>query len=223
MDITRGFDIRIVTEADARGEQIPVKSSMVYDVEGETAILAQTSPPIPESMRSGNIVVTFLVRKNGAMARRGFSARIVEFIDYTLSSGETVRALKVERIGELEDCCVRMRYRVRPMSTSGISMIVDGTKVSIVDISLGGAKICYDKSLRLERDTVVKAKIDIDGRTYAIEAHLLRTSNGASEGFTDDLCFAALRFMGIDKKVEDVLSQKIRDIERQALSRGIVP
>jgi hypothetical protein len=223
MDITRGFDVRIATETDARGEQIPAKSSVVYDAQGETAILAQTYPPIPESMRSKNIIVTFLVRKDGVVARHGFSARIVEFIDYSLSSGERVKAVKVERIGEPEPYCVRMCYRVHPTSTSGLSMAIAGTEVSVVDISLGGAKICYDESLRLERDTLVKASIGVDGKIFAIEAHLLRTWNGADEGFSDDLGFAALRFMGMDKRVEDVLSQKIRDIERQALSKGVVP
>ena len=223
MDITRGFDIRIAGETDATGEDVPVKSSVVYDAQGETAILAQTYPPIPESMRSRNIIVTFLVRKNGVMARHGFSARIAEFIDYSLSSGERVKAVKVERIGEPEPYCVRMRYRVHPTSTSGLSMMVDGTEVSVIDISLGGVKICYDESLRLERDTLVKARLSLDGRIFVIEAHLLRTWSGADEGLSDDLRFAAMRFMGIDEKMEDVLSQKIRDIERQALSRGIVP
>jgi len=86
MDIARGFDIRIASETCATDEDVPVKSSVVYDAQGETAILAQTYPPIPESMRSRNIIVTFLVRKNGVMARHGFSARIAEFIDYSLST-----------------------------------------------------------------------------------------------------------------------------------------
>ncbi|HUJ69163.1 MAG TPA: hypothetical protein VLW86_06545, partial [Syntrophorhabdales bacterium] len=201
----------------------PVKSSKVYDAQGDILILAQTYPPLPESMRRKDIIVTFLTRRNGVMARHGFSARIVELIDYSLSSGEKVKALEVERIGEPEPYCVRMCYRVHPTNQSGLSMMIDGTKVSLIDISLGGAKVCYDESLWLESDTVAKASIDMDGRTYVIEAHLLRTWSGASEGFSDDLRFAALQFMHMPKKVEDALSQKIRDIERQALSKGILP
>lgn len=223
MDITRGFDIRIVTETNATGAETLVKSSKVYDARGKILILAQTYPPLPESMRRKDIIITFLIRRNGAMARHGFSARIVDLIDYSLGSGEKVAALEVERIGEPEPYCVRMCYRVHPTNQSGLSMRIDGTKVSLIDISLGGAKVCYDESLRLEPDTVANASIDIEGRTYVIEAHLLRTWNGASEGFSDDLRFAALQFMHMQKKVEDALSQKIRDIERQALSKGILP
>lgn len=223
MDLTRGFDVRIVIETDAAGEQILVKSSMVCDVEGETAILAQTYPPIPESMLGKDITVTFLTRKNGNMVREGFSARIVEFIDRSRSPDQIFKALKVERIGEPKPYCVRMCYRVRPMNQCGLSMTIYGTKVSVIDISLGGAKISYHQSLELMPHTLVNVSLDVDGRTYVIEAHILRTWNGASVEFTDDLWFAALKFTYTDKRVEDALSQKIRDIERQALRKGMIP
>jgi len=63
----------------------------------------------------------------------------------------------------------------------------------------------------------VNASIGMTERAYKLEARILRTWEGTDEGFHPDLRFAAMEFTRMDKTVEDALSQKILDMERESL------
>ena len=67
-DMSPGLTIRIVTGIDVPREIIFVKASTVYEVKGQTAILAQTDPPLLTSTLHKDIIVTYLVKRNEAMA-----------------------------------------------------------------------------------------------------------------------------------------------------------
>jgi hypothetical protein len=216
MDIRPGQNVRIVTDVDLDKERITVKGSIVYDVQGTTILLAQTDPPVLKSMLGKEIAVTYLTTEKGKTVRDGFPGKITEFVDYTLSSGTPVKALKVEPTGEPKRYNVRMFYRVSPTGRSGIAMSIHGSPVNLLDLSLGGAKISYDPSLKLHEDTMAKTSLAMNEKIYDLEARILRTWDGASEGFDHGLMFAAIEFQVVTKAFEQVLSQKIRDIEREA-------
>jgi hypothetical protein len=219
MDIKPGLSIRIVTEVDVTRERIHVRGSIIYDVKEETAILAQTDPPILKSMLHKEVTITYLTKKNDVMVRHGFPARIVEFIDYSLNSGQQVRALMVERTGNEQPYSIRMSYRAAPTTKSELSMTIYGTVVNVLDISLGGARFSYDKSLKLEPDAIVNANIEMEGRPYSLEARILRTWYGDSEGPRHDLRFASAEFVNMSRTVEHALSRKIHEIERESLHK----
>ena len=149
------------------------------------------------------------------MQRYGFPVRIVESIDYTLSSGKLVKALVTEKTGEERPFDVRMFYRVAPTGHCDVSMTIHGTPIHVLDISLGGAKVSHDKSLELQSNAVVYASIEMNGRYYSFGARVLRTWEG--EDFK--LRFASMEFTNMDKRLQYVLSQKIRGIERESLPK----
>ncbi len=223
MDIKPGLSIRIVTEVDVTRERIHVKGSIIYDVKEGTAILAQTDPPILKSMLHKEVTITYLTKDKDVMVRHGFPARIVEFIDYNLNSGQQVRALVVERTGNEQPYSIRMSYRVAPTGRSELTMTIYGTAINILDISLGGARFTYDKSLKLEPDAIVNASIEMDGRPYGLEARILRTWYGDSEGVNHGLRFASAEFVNMSKTVEYALSRKIHEVERESLHKGDRP
>ena len=217
MDIKPGLNVRIVTEIDETTDRISAKASKVYDVDSQKIILAQTDPPILKSMLHKDIVITYMVSKNDVTARHGFRATILEFIDYGLDSNEMVKALVVRSTGDARPYSIRRFYRVIPTSRSGLSMIIRGQPVNVLDISLGGAKISHDEHINLEPDTVANVSMDMNRKTYIVKARILRVWDRISEGFKNDVRFAALEFLDIDKSVELVLAQKIRDMEREWL------
>lgn len=219
MDIKPGNTVRIVTGSDPAREKVFVKGSVAYDVRDHTAILAQTDPPILASMLGNEVIVTYLIRKNDVMVRHGVHGRIVEFFDYVLASGRMAKAVKVEMVGEAEPYSVRTTFRVAPTGHSSISMAIRGTAIKVLDISLGGARFSYHKSLDLQPTTVVSASLKMDGRTYGLEARVLRTRDGINEGFGHDLRFASVEFVNLDRAVEHALSRKIRAVERESLPR----
>jgi len=222
MDLKPGLSVRIVTDLDVPREIIFVKNSIVYDAKEWTVILAQTDPPLLKSMLYKGIVVTYLVERNEVMVRHGFSGRIVGFTDYALESGEMVKALVVERTGEERPYDIRMFYRVVPTGQSNLSMTIHGTTMNVLDLSLGGAKVSYDKSAKLQSNTVVNASMEMGGRSYTFVARILRTWDGESEGLSPNLQFASVEFTNMDETVEHALLQKIRSIERESLqNKGI--
>lgn len=221
MSVRPGLSTKIVTDIDEAKERIVVKGSTVYDVQEPSIILAQTDPPILKSMLHKELTVTYLVREKDDTVRHGFSAELVEFIDYRLNSGQQVKALVVKKTGPEKLCNIRMSYRVNPTGHSAITMSVLANTVNIIDISLGGVKITYGTSLVLKSDDIVQVGLEIDGRTYTSEARILRTWQGDHEGARHDLWFATAEFANMKRTVEYALSRKILDIERESRQREV--
>jgi hypothetical protein len=220
MDITPGHTVRIVLGPEPGKTKVYVRGSVAYDVREQTAILAQTDPPILSPKLGSEIVVTYLVGKNDVMARYGVRARIADFVDYLLASGKMVKALRVEMIGEAGPYSVRTTSRVAPTGTSSLSMAIRGTAIRVIDISLGGARFSYHKSLDLQPATVVSASIKVDGTTYGLEARVLRTRDGNGEGLSHEIGYASVEFLNLDRTVEYALSRKIRAVERESFRKG---
>jgi hypothetical protein len=216
MSIRPGLNVRIVTDIDVTKERVFVKGSTVYDVQEPVIILAQTDPPILKSMLHKKAIVTYLIKKKDKAVRYGFAAELVEFIDYSLNSGQQVKALLARRTGPEKPYSIRMSYRVGTTGRSKISMSVFRNRVNIIDISLGGAKFTYGSPLVLESDDTAPIGLEIGGKVYALEAHILRTWHGDYEGARRDLWFASAEFVNMSKMVERVLSSKIHDIERES-------
>jgi hypothetical protein len=218
MNIRPGTSTRVVTEIDPANDKIRVGSSLVYDARGSTIILAQTDPPVPKSMLGGQVIVTYLVKEKGDLVRHGFPARVCEFVDYDLNSGQFAKAIAVEKTGEPSPYSIRMFYRVTPSEKNRLTMSILGKRVNIVDISLGGARINYSKPVALHPDTVFPVRLEIDGRFYDLDARVLRV--WFVEGHTVGRLhhFASIEFAEIDKNLETALSRKIHDIERLAIA-----
>jgi hypothetical protein len=219
MALRPGLSTRIVTDVDVTKERILVKGSIVYDVQEPTVILAQTDPPILKSMLHRDVIVTYLTKEKDDEVRYGFTAELVEFIDYSLSSGQEVKALVVKRTGPEKPYSIRMSYRVAPTGRSNMIMSVYANKVNIIDISVGGAKFTYAASLTLKADEIVQVGLEIDGRDYTLEARILRAWQGDSQGASSHLWFASAEFVNTSKTMEQVLSRKIREIELESRQR----
>ncbi len=223
MSIRPGLSARIVTDMDVVKERILVKGSTVHDVQEPVIILAQTQPPILKSMLHKEVIVTYLIKEKGNAVRHGFTAELVEFIDYALSSGQQAKALVVKRTGPEKPYNIRRFYRVSPTGRSNISVSVFANKVNIIDVSLGGVKISYGEPLDLKPDEIVRIDLKIDERVYALEACILKTWEEDYEGARPDLRFASAEFVVMSRTAQHALSLKIHDIERESLQRETRP
>jgi len=223
MSIRPGLNVRIVTDPDVAKERILVKGSTVHDVQEPVIILAQTDPPILKSMLHKEVIVTYLIKEKGNAVRHGFPAELVEFIDYTLSSGQQTKALVVKRTGPEKPYNIRRFYRVSPTGRSSISMSIFTNNVNIIDVSLGGAKIAYSAPLDLKPDEIVRIDLKIEGKVYALEARTLTTWEEDYEGVRRDLWFASVEFVNMSRTAQYALALKIQDIERESLQRETAP
>jgi hypothetical protein len=210
MGIVPGLNVKIVVEKDHREGDILVMDSMVYEVSGETLVLAQTAPPIDSGVCSGKITVTYLAEEENGPARYGFPAVITTHIeDYQAAAGRQVQALLVTRNGDPASYSMRTCYRVEPTSTSRLDLYVHDEKAAIADISLGGVRFGYDRSIPLEAGAPVKLRFDMAGEGYTIDATVLRTSYG--KGRTR---FAVAQFTRVTGRFEQALARRIYAIER---------
>jgi hypothetical protein len=221
MTIVPGLNVKLVMEVDPQTEQINTRNSTVYDVDGERLVLAQTEPAIGNSMLRKAITVTYLVKEKSGLVRYGFSAVVTGFIDYHgLMSTRDVEALSVRKRANPTPYNIRRCYRVEPTGRSGLEMSVHAKKVNILDISLGGVKFTYGAdSLELYPASVVEFHFDIGGIICKTDATILRVWNEEDEGLRRGLSFAAAEFLNVTRIFERELSRKIRDIERDDLSK----
>ncbi len=217
MSLRPELSVKLVVEADNRRERINARNSVIYNVNGETLILAQPEPSIKSSMLNKEIIVTYLVMENDRHLRYGFSALVTELIDwYELASGQRVRAIAVRKCSDPKPYDIRMCYRVGPSSKSGLDASIYDEKINVIDISLGGIKFSYDRSLPLEPNKVVEVHLAIAAAVYGIEARIIRTWKVEHERFKTELRFAAAEFLNVSGKIEQELSRKILDIERES-------
>jgi hypothetical protein len=220
MSIRPGLDVKVIVETDQRIEKIYQRNSQIYDIDGDSVILAQTEPSIKSSLLSQEIVVTYLMKEKHTYLRYGVSAVIAEFIDrYQLISKQHVRAIMVHKRSDPKPYNTRMWYRVQPTSKSGLDASICGKKVNVIDISLGGIRFSHDKTLQLERNNVIEVCFGMAGGVYTIEARIIRTWETEIERFRRGLGFAAAEFLNVSLRTEQELSRKICDIERENLSR----
>ena len=161
-------------------------------------------------------IVTYVTKEKKGAVRHGFTAELFEIIDYSLGSGEQVKALVVRRTGPEKPYNIRMSYRTVPTGFSNVTMSIFASSVNIIDISLGGVKFTYGTPLVLMFDEIAPIGLEIGGKVYTLEAHILRTWQGDYEGARRHLWFASAEFMNMSKTVEHALSRKIYDIERES-------
>jgi hypothetical protein len=116
-----------------------------------------------------------------------------------------------------------MFHRVEPTSRSRLSMILSREPANVLDISCGGAKLSYPKTLLMRPNTFSEASLHIDSRVYSVRARIVRTWDGSIEGSVQGLRFAAIEFLHSDSNLGRVLSRKIREIEVESRHEGAPP
>ncbi len=209
-----GLNVRVVTDVDIWQETITVRSSTVFDATGERIVIAQTEPPLTRPGQE--IVITYLIRENERSVRHGFPAQLVDSIDYFLSSGERVKALLLEKKGEPRPYSTRMFFRITPTPGSHLDMFIRGQKVTIVDISLRGARLSHERDFGLQTGETVTVSLDIGQRSYKFEARITRTWESADILLRRERTFASIEFLNLSAVAQRVLLHRLQQIERES-------
>jgi hypothetical protein len=218
MHIKPGQSVTIVVSEDVMTGRIDVRNSTTYDVLSGEVILAQTDPPIRQSYLNKTVVVTYLIKEKGGSNRFGFHAKITKFIkDYELSSRQTQPALVIIPEGIETPYNLRMYYRIEPPDDSGFGMVIDGQKVNLLDISIGGARFSHNRIHVFRLRQTLKITLNIDGEEFEVMARALRIWEESER----NLEFVSVQFLDLDKKLVDLLGRKIIDVERRLRFREV--
>ena len=216
-----GLNVNIIFTLDIEKETADVRGAIIYDITGRDVILSQTNPPITERHIGKDISVTYLIKEKSDAARYGFHGKIVNIIkDYNLSSSKTVSAILVERDTASITYDLRMHYRVRPKSNdASIAVYLGNEKVTLIDISIGGARFCHKKDCPVETGKIIKVFLFIDGHRFPLDARVASSWLPSNAGRQPDLEHLRLQFLNMDKKCSRLLNGKILAIQREILSK----
>lgn len=218
-DIRPGLRVEFFYYADYEQEHIHVMRSIIYDVIGKKLILAQSSPTILRSAIKKDIVVTYLIRKDGKPTRQGVNAKIIDLVnDYQIASGENVFAVIVEQQGAPKPFDIRFNYRASVPSSYDLTLRISGERSALIDISIGGALISGPTVKGLKPNEQVKTRISFEDHSYELEAQVLRIWSPSPEGSRQDVQFAALKFVNPSRLFESALAKTILKIQREQIA-----
>ncbi|OPY91197.1 MAG: Flagellar brake protein YcgR [Syntrophaceae bacterium PtaU1.Bin231] len=221
--VRAGSSIDILLERDDLKNSIRVLKAMIYEVEGNRIVISQTSPPLTKSHIGNTVSATYLVRSEGKATRYGFSARIAEFVrDYEMTSGERVTVPVLQVQGAPEPMNIRLHFRVRPRSDSGISLSCGGKKVNLLDISLGGVGFSHGDIKSFKAGESVRLQLNVDEKRFHLEARVVRVWLSEPSPGSPYLQFVTAKFLTLERDLEHALGRKIMMIQRQMLADGIL-
>jgi hypothetical protein len=221
MNISPGSKVDIVLDFDLSKETIDVRSATVYDLNDQRIILSQTSPPIATHNIGRRVKLTYLIREKDDLARYCITGRLAEIVkDYKLSESETAQALVMIQEGRPERFNIRLFYRLEPRTDSGIILFLNKEKVNIVDISIGGAKFTCRKHHPIKPKEILKLILQIDEQSFHIQAQVVKLWPVRGR-MAKKLESVAVEFLNLDRNMKDLLSKKIRDIEREMRYRQL--
>ena len=223
MEISPGLNVDIVVDFDWSEETIDVRRGTVYDFDDERIILSQTSPPIGTYNIGKRVKVTYLVRQKDGLARCCITGRLAEIVsDYKLSGSETVQALIIIQEPGHERFNLRLFYRLESPTDSDIVLFLSEEKVNIIDISIGGAKFTHGKDNPVKPKEILKLIMQVNEENFDVEAQVVGVLP-VSGPMAKRLETIAVQFLNLDRKMKELLSKKIRDIERKMRYREIYP
>jgi hypothetical protein len=212
-----GFNITMLFEI---GDEDKGLKTMVYDVKGKNIVLSQTSPPMLQSQIGQRVKVSFVIKREGLQdIHLAFAAEIVDFKkNYEISSSQSVPVIMIEQKSDLEEINQRRYCRIKPPKNSNLTVMMADDRISIIDISLGGARLAQAQDERpLQPDQQVKMAFLIDGRLFNTRAKLVRMEERDDGSRPSGLQIFAVRFDSADSEFERFLFKKIMMMERQLM------
>ena len=224
MNISQGSNVDVVVDFDWSEEIIDVRSATVYDLDDQRIILSQTSPTTATYNNIGKEVkVTYLAKEKDSPARYCITGKLVEIVsDYKLPGSETGEALIIIRESGYERFNLRLYYRLKPPTDSGIVLFLNEEEVNIIDISIGGSKFTHRKDHPVKLKETLKLILQVNEQSLDVEAQVVRILP-VSGRMARKLETVAVQFLNLDRKMKELLSKKIRDIEREMRYRELYP
>ena len=225
--------VQLIMDTDVLADQIEVRHSIIEDIDDEGLLyLAMPSPPILKSQINTKVQVTFLSRYHdvpgGRWIRVGYHTPILNVIrDYELAETVVEPVVVVAPPKHLEQCTVRMAYRLIPPDDLDLRLYLrsgDLEEVGLMDLSMGGAQFHHSKDLEFpiglriglclasgELDLNLTGRVIRQGTTYDVR--------GRERGVT------SVNFTQLDPAIKNKLNQLLTETYRYLLAQrsGMAP
>ena len=222
-ELKAGMPLDIVFENEINRPNAHYLKAVVYDYNNNFITISQTSPALNRRFLKRKVLVTFLMRIENRILRFGFPGLLADLIsDYAMSSDKTTEALLIKKLAQPEPTDFRMYFRVKPPSNTDLCLFLEEQKVSLLDISIGGAKFMYPKSQIFRPGDTVQFKLLIHEAVFNIDANVRNVREPDLNAAGRNVQHVSVEFHHDDKKMETSLGKAIMDIERSLLTKGTV-
>ncbi|MEE9911535.1 MAG: PilZ domain-containing protein [Deltaproteobacteria bacterium] len=220
-ELKAGMPLDIIFENEVNRPKAHYMKAVVYDFDNHAVTISQTSPALNKHFLNRRLLITFLVTIENRILRFGFAGLLADLIsDYSMSSGTTVEALRIKKLAAPEPTDFRMYFRVRPPANSDLILFLEEQKVSLLDISIGGAKFTYPKRYTFQPGENVKFKLIINEDFFSIDGVIRNVREPYLTATNKNVQYVSVEFRHDDKKMETALGKAILEIERSLLSKG---
>jgi len=210
-NIRPGDSVQVILEPDMDDH---VKKGTVYEVDGSRILLSQTSPPLSDVHRGLHARVSFMARGKDGSEQRAFTAAIAGFLPrYEISSSQIVPAVVLEQLTSSRPFNRRTFVRVKPIRKSGLAAAYGAGKLTVIDISLVGARLSASEKPGMEMNDKVSIKFIFDTRWFDVEATVVKVTARAG------LHYISIQFASGQEEFEHHLGRKLLMIQREQLSR----
>lgn len=221
MKIKPGMAVEFIYYSDYVKENVHILRSVIYDVADKKIIISQSSPTVLKSGLKKEIMMTYLGKSENKCVRFGFFATINDLLgQYEIGSGDRVAAIAVEQKTLPQPINIRMQYRLKVPSVSDFTLYLGGRKSHVIDISVGGVKVSLIGEVSLKSNDRIKLRLGFNNKAFDLDAEVLRIHSPETARYGDKVHFVSLKFVNVNKMLEQILSNHIFMIERQLLSEG---
>lgn len=218
-DLRPGTPVTIVFETELNNPNAHYLRASVYDCDDSTVTTSQTTPALQKTFLGRKVLVTYLVQTRARTLRFGFAGLLSELVhDYEISSGKNTQALLIKRLHRSEPMDFRMYFRIKPPAGTDLSLFWEEKKVSLMDISLGGAQFIYSDAHFFQPGDEVKFKLLIGDGIFDVEGFIRRVAR--PQATRRRVQHVSVEFRHWDKKMERSLATAIMEIERSLLTKG---
>lgn len=208
--------VDVIFRLDMIREEIDVRRTVILDESPSYyIILSQVEPPVLASDRNRVVEVTFLHTLEGELGPRrfGFNARIIRLLpDYRLAGGGVDPAWVLTYPDKFRETALRMHFRLEPSLTLDLDLRLpdEGVDVSVVDISLGGARLSLPGWVSWSRHKRLRVQLSVEGLVYGLRARVVRVIPSGTG-----------RYVHVGIKFDDMQPELRRNLHRviQANSR----
>lgn len=222
-ELRAGMPLDIIFENEIDRTDAHYMKAVVYDCGNKFITISQTSPALTTHFLNRRVLTTFLAHTKNRLLRFGFTGQLYDLItDYTMSSGKTAEALRIKKLNEPAPVDFRMYFRVTPPSETELRLFLEEERVSLLDISIGGAKFTYPKKYFFLPGDSVKFKLLIGNAVFDIDASVRSVRQPDIFVNNRSIQYVSVEFRIDDKKIETSLGQAILNIERSLLSKGTI-
>lgn len=220
-ELRAGIPLDIVFENEINQPNAHYMKAVIYECNSKFVTISQTSPALTAHFLKRRVLTTFLVRVKNRVLRFGFYGILADLIsEYSIASGKTAEAIIIKKLSEPEPSDFRMYFRVKPPSETDLRLFLQEQKVSLLDISIGGAKFTYPRSYLFRPGDTVKFKLIIGQSVFDIKAIVRSVREPDVNAGNRNFQYVSVQFLMDDQKMEVSLGRAILDIERSLLSKG---